>query len=95
MRIRPLQDRVVASPIPPEEKVGSLYVAGTSTKAVGRARVLAVRPGRQGPDGVWHTVQIAEGHVVLYSPFAGTEVAIGAETVVVLREDDIIGVVED
>lgn len=94
-KIKPLGDRVVVRPKPAEEKTESgLYIPDTAKEKPQKGTVVAIGPGRvENGNKVELTVQ--EGDEVLYGKYAGTEVTIDGEDVLIMRESDIFGVVED
>jgi chaperonin GroES len=95
MRIRPLYDRVVVTRIAEEEKTkGGIIIPDTAKEKPVEGKVLAVGKGRRLEDGSLRTPDVKAGDRVLFAKYGGTEVKVDGETHLILREDDILGVVE-
>lgn len=95
MKIRPLQDRVIVRRVKEEEKTkGGLYIPDTAKEKPVEGTVLAVGNGKVGEDGSVRKLDIKEGDRVLFGKYSGTEVKIEGEEHLILREDDILGVIE-
>ena len=91
--IKPLGDRVVVRPEPAEEKTSSgLYIPDAAKDKPQRGTVVAVGPGRV-ENGNQIDMTVKADDVVLYGKYAGTEVAIGEEDLLIMRESDILGIV--
>ncbi len=92
--IKPLGDRVVVRPEPAEEKTSSgLYIPDTAKEKPQRGTIVAVGPGRI-ENGTKIDMTVKEGDTVLYGKYAGTEITLGDEEVLIMRESDILGIVE-
>jgi chaperonin GroES len=95
MRIRPLQDRIVVSRIADQEKTkGGIIIPDTAKEKPMEAKVLAVGNGRILEDGSVRKLDIKVGDRVLFTKYGGSEVTINGEQLLILREDDVLGVVE-
>src|SRR3954454_21155731 len=95
MKIRPLQDRVIVRRVKEEEKTkGGLYIPDTAKEKPIEATVLAVGNGKVLEDGTVRKLDIKEGDRILFGKYSGTEVKIDGEEHLILREDDILGVIE-
>jgi chaperonin GroES len=95
MNIRPLQDRVIVRRVKEEEKTkGGLYIPDTAKEKPIEAIVLAVGNGKVLEDGTVRKLDIKEGDRVLFGKYTGNEVKIDGEETLILREDDILGVIE-
>jgi chaperonin GroES len=95
MKIRPLYDRVVVTRIAEEEKTkGGIIIPDTAKEKPVEGKVLAVGTGRVLEDGSVRKLDISVGDRVLFGKYSGTEVNINGEEHLILREDDILGVVE-
>lgn len=94
MTIKPLSDRVVIKNVEAEEttKSGIILTAAAKEKPQ-MAQVLAVGPGGM-VDGKEVTMQVSVGQKVIYSKYAGTEVKLDGEEVIIVRQSDILAVVE-
>ena len=94
MKIMPLGDRVVIQNVGAEEQTkGGLYLATTAKEKPQMAVVLAVGPGGN-VDGKEITLHVKEGQKVIYSKYAGTEVKLDGEEYILVRQSDILAVVE-
>ncbi len=95
MKIRPLQDRVIVRRVKEEEKTqGGLFIPDTAKEKPVEAIVLAVGNGKVLEDGTVRKLEIKEGDRVLFGKYTGSEVKIDGEEALILREDDILGVLE-
>jgi chaperonin GroES len=95
MTIRPLYDRVVVSRVAEEEKTkGGIIIPDTAKEKPVEGKVLAVGAGRVLDDGSVRKLDIQVGDRVLFGKYSGTEVSVSGEDLLILREDDILGVVE-
>ena len=93
--IKPLGDRVVVKPQDAEETTSSgLYIPDTAKEKPQRGTVLAAGPGKT-ENGTHVEMTVAEGDIVLYGKYAGTEIQLAGEDVLIMRESDILGVVQD
>ena len=94
MKIRPLHDRVVVKRIERDEQVrGGIIIPDTAKEKPQEAEVMAVGPGRINEDGSRSPMDVKEGDRVLMGKYSGSEVRIGEEDLVILREDEILAVV--
>ncbi len=92
-KIKPLGDRVVVRPEPAEEKTASgLYLPGAAKEKPQRGKVVSVGPGRV-ENGTKIDMTVKANDVVLYGKYAGTEINIGDEDLLIMRETDILGVI--
>ncbi len=94
MNIRPLHDRVVVRRAEEEAtSQGGIILTGDKEKPV-KGQVLAIGPGKKADDGSVISMCVKVKDTVLFGKYAGTEVTIDGEELVVMREDDIMGVIE-
>ncbi len=90
--IKPLGDRVVVKPEAAEEKTSSgLYIPDTAKEKPQRGTVVSVGPGRV-ENGTKIDMSVSEGDTVLYGKYAGTEIALDGEDYLIVRENDILGI---
>ena len=94
MKIRPLHDRVLVKRVE-EEQVsrGGIIIPDTAKEKPIRGEVVAVGKGKVLDDGETRALTVSEGDVVLFSKYAGTEVKLGSEEHLNMREDDIHGII--
>ena len=94
--IEPLEDRVVIRPLDAEEITASgLVIPDTAKEKPQEGEVLAVGPGRWDEDGEKRIpLDVKAGDRVLYSKYAGTEVKIDGEELLIMKESDVMGVIE-
>ena len=96
MKIRPLHDRVVIRRTEEEHTTpGGIVLPDTATEKPIQGEVIAVGNGRILDNGEVRPLDVKVGDKVLFGKYAGTEVKIGGEELLVMREEDIMGVVED
>ena len=95
MTFRPLQDRVLVRRLEEEEKTkGGIIIPDTAKEKPMEGEVLAAGPGARGEDGKLHPLDVKVGDRVLFGKWSGTEIKIDGEDLVVMKESDIMGVVE-
>jgi chaperonin GroES len=95
MKIRPLHDRVIVKRIENEDKTkGGLYIPDTAKEKPIEGTVIAVGNGKILEDGSVRKLEVKEGDRILFGKYSGTEVKLEGEEHLILREDDILGVVE-
>ena len=95
MKIRPLHDRVVVRRMEEERTTaGGLVIPDSATEKPMRGEVIAIGAGKVLDNGDLRTLAVKVGEVVLFGKYSGTEVQIDGKELVVMREDDIMGVVE-
>ena len=95
MKIRPLHDRVVVRRMEEERtSAGGIVLPDSATEKPMRGEVIAIGAGKRLDNGDSQAVAVKVGEVVLFGKYSGTEVKIDGEELVVMREDDIMGVIE-
>jgi chaperonin GroES len=95
MKIRPLQDRVIVRRVKEEEKTkGGLFIPDTAKEKPIEGEVIAVGNGKVGDDGKLRVPDVKAGDRILFGKYSGTEVKLDGEEHLILREDDILGVIE-
>ena len=95
MKIRPLQDRIIVKRIAEEEKTaGGIIIPDNAKEKPQEGKVTAVGNGKVGEDGRVTPLDVKKGDKVLFGKYAGTEIKIDGEEHLIMREDDILGVVE-
>jgi chaperonin GroES len=96
MKLRPLSDRIVVKPIEREARTASGIILPESAREKPQeGEVLAVGPGARNDKGEHMPLDIRVGDIVLYAKYAGTEVKMDDEKLLILRESDILAVVEE
>ncbi|MEA2624861.1 MAG: chaperonin GroES [Candidatus Binatota bacterium] len=93
-RVRPLHDRLIVKRSEEEEKTkGGIIIPDTAKEKPQQAKVVAVGPGRR-DDGKVIPLDVKAGDTVLIAKYAGTEIKLDGEEHLILREDEVLGVVE-
>lgn len=93
--IRPLHDRVIVKRLEEEQvSAGGIVIPDTAKEKPIRGEVLAVGPGKPLDNGDVRAVDVKVGDIVLFGKYAGTEIKVKDQELVVMREDDIVGVIE-
>ena len=94
VKIRPLHDRVVCRRIEQEEQIrGGIIIPDTAKEKPQEAEIVAVGPGKLQEDGKRQPMDVKKGDKVLVGKYSGSEIKIGDEDLVILREDEILGVI--
>ncbi len=95
MKIRPLQDRLIVKRVAEENKTkGGIIIPDTAKEKPLEAKVVAVGNGKILEDGKVRALDIKAGDTILFSKYAGTEIKIEGEDHLILREEDVLGVIE-
>jgi chaperonin GroES len=97
MNLKPLGDRLIVEPLEEEQTtVGGIVLPDTAQEKPQRGTVLAVGPGARNTDTGDHiAMDVEEGDVVVYSKYGGTEIKVGADEYLILRESDVLAKVLD
>jgi chaperonin GroES len=91
MDVQPLGDRLIVEPLEEEETtVSGIVLPDTAKEKPQRGRVLAVGPGGRNDKGELVPMEVAAGDEVIYSKYGGTEIKLGADDVLILRESDVL-----
>ncbi len=95
MKIRPLQDRIIVKRIDEEETTaGGIIIPDTAKEKPQEGKVVAVGKGKIREDGKLQKLDVKKGDRVLFGKFTGTEVTLEDEEHLIIREDDVLGIVE-
>lgn len=94
MNLKPLSDRVLVKRLDYEEKTaGGIYIPDTAKEKPSQGEIVAVGPGKVGDDGKLQAMTVKKGDRVLFNKYAGTEIQLAGEDHLIMREDDILGIV--
>ena len=95
MKFRPLHDRVVVKRLEDDVKTaGGIIIPDTAKEKPQRGEVIAVGPGARDESGKVNTLEVKVGDRVLFGKWSGTEVKIDGEDLLIMKESDILGVIE-
>ncbi|HEX3052368.1 MAG TPA: co-chaperone GroES [Aggregatilineaceae bacterium] len=96
LKLRPLGDRVVVEPLEREETFagGALVLPETAKEKPQQGKILAVGPGRLDDNGKRLVVDVKDGDIVLFAKYSGTEIKLDNKKLLILKESDILAVVE-
>jgi chaperonin GroES len=95
MKIRPLQDRVIVKRVEEEDKTkGGIIIPDTAKEKPIEGKVIAVGKGKVREDGKVQPLDVKKGDRILFGKYAGTEIKVEGEEHLIMREDDILGVIE-
>jgi len=95
MKIRPLQDRVIVRRIAEEEKTkGGIIIPDTAKEKPQEGKVVAVGKGKVNDDGKLIPLQLKVGDKILFGKYSGSEIKIDGDEHLIMREEDILGVIE-
>jgi len=96
LKLRPLGDRVVVEPLEAQEKTkGGIILPDTAKEKPQQGKIIAVGKGRIDENGKHVPMEVKVGDVILYGKYSGTEVTIDDKEYVILREEDILAIVEE
>lgn len=94
-KIQPLGDRVLVEPLEAEEKTaGGIVIPDTAKEKQQKGKVIAVGKGRIADDGKVTPLEVKVNDQVLFGRYAGTEVKVGAADYLIIKEDDILGIIK-
>jgi chaperonin GroES len=95
VKIRPLQDRVIVQRIAEEEKTkGGIIIPDTAKEKPQEGKVLAVGKGKMNDDGKITPLDVKVNDRILFGKYSGSEIVVDGEEHLIMREDDILGVIE-
>ena len=95
MGFRPLHDRVVVRRVEADEKTsGGIIIPDTAKEKPMEGEVVAVGPGARGEDGKIQPLDVKSGDRVLFGKWSGTEVKLDGEDLIIMKESDIMGIIE-
>ena len=95
MKFRPLHDRVIVEPLEQDEKTsGGIIIPDTAKDKPMQGKVTAVGPGARSDDGKLTPLDVKKGDTVLYGKWSGTEVKLDGNTLLIMRETDIMGILD-
>jgi len=93
--IRPLQDRILVKRIEADEKtVGGIIIPDTAKEKPQEGEVIAVGKGKRQENGEYQPLDVKKGDRILFSKYGGSDVKIDGDDYLIMREDDILGVIE-
>ena len=95
MKVRPLRDRVIVKRLEEEEKTkGGIIIPDTAKEKPIEGKVIAVGDGKIKKDGTKIPMEVKKGNRVLFAKYAGTEIKIDGEEHLMMKEDDILAIIE-
>jgi chaperonin GroES len=95
MKLRPLQDRVLVRRVEPEAKTaGGIFIPDTAQEKPTEGEVVAVGPGMRDEEGKVQPLEVKSGDRVLFGKWSGTEVKLDGEDLMIMKETDIMGVLD-
>ncbi len=95
MKIRPLQDRVIVKRLEEEEKTkGGIIIPDTAKEKPQEGKIIAIGKGKMTEDGKLIPLDVKVGDKILFGKYSGTEIKIEGEEHLIMREEDILGVIE-
>jgi len=94
-KVRPLHDRVIVRRLDEEEKsAGGIIIPDSAKEKPVQGKVIAVGKGKSLENGEVRPLDVKKGDTVIFSTYAGTEIKLDGDTLLMMREDDILGVIE-
>jgi chaperonin GroES len=95
MKISPLSDRILVKRVDEEEtSKGGIIIPDTAKEKPQEGKVISVGPGRVTDDGKQQHMNVKKGDKVLFSKYSGTEITLEGEEHLIIREDDVLGIIE-
>jgi chaperonin GroES len=93
--LKPLNDRIVVKAVTPETKTaGGIFLPDSAQEKPQEAEVVAVGPGKTLENGKIQTLEVKPGDRIIYAKYGGTEIKLGTEEYVILRQDDVLAIKE-
>ena len=94
MKLRPLQDRILVLRVPEEEKTkGGIIIPDTAKEKPAEGKVAAVGKGKVDENGKPIPMEVKKGDRILFGKYSGTEIKIEGEDYLIMREDDVLGII--
>ena len=94
MKLRPLQDRILVQRVKEEEKTkGGIIIPDTAKEKPAEGKVVAVGKGKHDESGKRIALEVKKGDRILFGKYSGTEVKIEGEEYLIMREDDVLGII--
>lgn len=94
MKLRPLQDRILVQRVEEETTTkGGIIIPDTAKEKPAEGKVIAVGNGKLGDDGKRVPLEVKKGDRILFGKYSGTEVKIEGEEYLIMREDDVLGII--
>jgi chaperonin GroES len=95
MKVRPLQDRILVRRVAEEEKTkGGIIIPDTAKEKPSEGEVVAVGSGKVNDKGVVRPIEVKVGDRILFGKYSGNEIKIDGDELIIVREDEILGVIE-
>jgi len=95
MKLRPLQDRILVQRVAEETTTkGGIIIPDTAKEKPAEGKVTAVGNGKVGDDGKRVALEVKKGDRILFGKYSGTEVKISGEEYLIMREDDVLGIID-
>ena len=94
MKIRPLQDRILVERIEEEVKKGGIIIPDSAKEKPQQGKVIAAGPGKVDEKGNRIAMEVNKGDIILFGKYSGNEIRIGDEEHLIMREDDVLAVIE-
>ncbi len=96
MKLRPLQDRILVQRVEEETTTkGGIIIPDTAKEKPAEGKVVAVGNGKVGEDGKRVPLEVKKGDRILFGKYSGTEVKVSGEEYLIMREDDVLGVIDN
>ena len=95
MKVRPLYDRILVKRVASEEKsAGGIIIPESAKEKPIEGKVVAVGKGKVGDDGKLRALEVKKGDRILFGKYSGTEIKVDGEENLILREDEVLGIIE-
>ena len=94
MKVRPLHDNILVERVEEEVKKGSIIIPDTAKEKPQQGKVIAAGDGKRDENGKRIPLDVKKGDIILFGKYSGTEVRIDDKELLILREEDILGVIE-
>jgi chaperonin GroES len=95
MKLRPLQDRILVQRVEEETTTkGGIIIPDTAKEKPAEGKVTAVGNGKLGEDGKRIALEVKKGDRILFGKYSGTEVKVGGEEYLIMREEDVLGIID-
>jgi len=95
MKLKPLHDRILVERVEEAEKTkGGIIIPDSAKEKPAEGKVIAVGDGKTGDDGKLIPLQVKKGDRILFGKYSGTEVKIDGDEYLIMREDDVLGIIQ-
>jgi chaperonin GroES len=95
MKLKPIADNIIVERLEAEQQKGSIIIPDSAKEKPKEGKVVAVGKGKRDPDGKLISLNVKKGDKIVFASYAGTDIEIDEKEYVIMREEDVLGILED